>query len=204
MKRSLIPAATILGMTLFLGGCITPAATDRVSPHMERITGEASMRPEPGKALVVSMRPGRLGWAVNATIYDKADTPDYVYLGTVSYGSRIPYQAEPGRHLFMVVGESADFMQADLEAGKTYYVVVAARMGAWKARFSFRPDNGQIPESERRQWLADTVPLRPGKAGFAWAKEHANSIEFKRSKYLPAWRAKADKDKQVLKAASGH
>ena len=35
--------------------------------------------------------------------------------------------------MFSVVGEAADFLEADLAAGKTYYIQVAPRMGAWKA-----------------------------------------------------------------------
>ncbi len=58
----------------------------------------------------------------------------------------------------MVVSEAADFAKADVEAGKTYYVLVTPRMGWWKARFSLRPlmreqlDGKDFAEGSEAQW----------------------------------------------------
>jgi hypothetical protein len=99
--------------------------------------GARVVRSAEDTALVFFTRPSSYGGAIQATIYD-GDT----YIGTVSGGTHVAYQATPGTHLFMVVGESADFMSAELLPGKTYYAGVHARMGVWKARFSFVPFNG--------------------------------------------------------------
>ena len=94
--------------------------------------------PDNGKAMIVFMRPSSFGFAIQSSVFDIAgDTPSL--LGIVSAKTKVAHQVAPGEHLFMVVGESADFMSADLEADKTYFALVTPRMGAWKARFSLKP-----------------------------------------------------------------
>lgn len=61
------------------------------------------------------MRPSNYGGAIQVTVFD-----DTRYIATVSADTHVAYQAEPGKHTFMVVSEAADFMNADLTAGKTY------------------------------------------------------------------------------------
>lgn len=71
--------------------------------------------------------------------------------------TKVAYHTEPGEHMFMVIAESADFMQATLEAGKTYYAQIVPRPGVWKARFSFRPINDIAGETRLQQWIAETT-----------------------------------------------
>jgi hypothetical protein len=99
-------------------------------------TGQAAatLKPHPGNSLVVFLRPGRAAGLVHASVYD-----DDTILGVSSANTAIPYQAKPGTHRFMVVGEAADFLDADLVEGRTYYVLVGYRTGAWRVRFSLVP-----------------------------------------------------------------
>lgn len=54
----------------------------------------------------------------------------------------------------MVVSEAADFMDAELETGKTYYALVTPRLGVWKARFSLRPMTAvELDGQQLREWL---------------------------------------------------
>ena len=174
------------------------SACSTMSHHMTVVEGKTELQPEPGKALLVFLRPSSYGGAVQATIYN-----DITYIGTVSANTKIAYQATPGEHMFMVIGESGDFMQADLEEGKTYYARVAARMGVWKARFSFIPENGQTADSELNQWLANTKLTETNKEGHAWAEQNKPDITKKHDEYLVAWQGKADGKKQILKKSSG-
>jgi hypothetical protein len=169
---------------LFMSAC--------ASSHMV-VTEEGARvtRPEPGKALVYFLRPTAFGGAIQATLYDGDD-----YIGTVSAHTHIAYQAKPGHHLFMVIGESADFMQADLTEGKTYSAVVMPRMGIWKARFSFQPGSGM-------DQLGETKQVTVGEEGRVWARENAASIREKKAEYLPKWQEKPDRDKQTMRAESG-
>jgi len=103
----------------------------------------------------------------------------------------------------MVIGESADFMRATLKAGYTYYARVAARMGFWKARFSFIPYNGEESEETLQGWLNDTSLVTVNPEGVSWAAANRDSIASKHDEYLPQWKNKAEQDKQTLKASSG-
>lgn len=176
---------------LWLAGC--------ASTHMTEVgAGQQMTSTEPGRALVYFLRPSMFGGAIQSTIYD-GDR----YIGTVSAGTHVAYQAEPGRHMFMVIGENADFMQADLLAGKIYSAVVAPRMGVWKARFSLNPNNGQYSEAQIDEWLKSTREVTVNDEGLRWAQENAASIQQKKAADLPRWEAKPEADKQVLRAESG-
>ncbi len=162
------------------------------STHMAVVEEAAQItRPESGKALVYFLRPTSFGGAIQATIYDGDE-----YIGTISANTHIAYQANPGKHFFMVIGENADFMQAELTEGKTYSAVVMPRMGVWKARFSFQPGSGM-------DQLGGTKQVAVSEEGRVWARENADSIRDKKAEYLPKWQQKPDKDKQTLRAESG-
>lgn len=191
MKHVYTKLGSLLLIFLFLGGC--------ASSHMTVIPDDKKVsKPNADTALIYFARASSFGGAIQATVYD-----DDVYIGTISANTNIAYKAKPGRHMFMVVGESADFMQADLLAGKTYYTDVVVRPGVWKARFSFRPNNGQIPDAEVQKNLQDTKQVEPNSEGLKWAKDNAVSIVDKKNEYLPKWQAKPDSDKQILGAQSG-
>jgi hypothetical protein len=178
-----------------LGACATPEGS--MSPHLT-LAPDQTFKPEAGKALVIFMRPAVLGFAVQSPVFDGDN-----YVATVSAKTRVPYQAAPGKHLFMVIGESADFMQAELAAGKTYYALVTPRMGAWKARFSLRPVNSDTPPAEFNEWMAATRPAVANAEGPKWAKENAPSVQEKKNEYLPKWQAKPDAEKPTLNIGSG-
>jgi hypothetical protein len=170
------------------------------STQMTEVTTEQRVAaPVPGKSLVYLIRPSMFGGAIQSTVYDGDQ-----YIGTVSADTHIAYQADPGPHMFMVIGESADFMQADLVVGKTYSAVVAPRMGVWKARFSFRPNNGDFTDAQIQEWLASTREVTVNEEGLRWAQDNAASIQEKKAKYLPEWQSKPDAEKQILRAESGH
>lgn len=166
------------------------------SSHMTPVTdGPGVVRPSEGKVLVFFTRPSSYGGAIQATIYDGD-----MYIGTVSGGTHVAYETTPGTHLFMVIAESADFMRAELLPDKTYYAGVHARMGVWKARFSFVPFNGADVKRGRDE-VEDSRAMVVNEQGRRWASENARSIAEKKRKYLPAWERKSDQ--QTLHADSG-
>ncbi len=190
MKRTIgIPILT--ATFILLAAC--------ASTHMtETATGQQVTGPAEGKALLYFLRPSMFGGAIQSTIYDGDQ-----YIGTVSADTHIAYQAAPGPHMFMVIGENADFMQADLLPDKTYSAVVAPRMGMWKARFSLNPNNGQYSETQIQDWLKSTREVTVNDEGLRWARDNAASIQAKKAKYLPEWQSKPEAEKQILRAESG-
>jgi hypothetical protein len=125
------------------------------------------------------------------------------YIGIVPAKIRVAYQAEPGPHMFMIVGESADFMKAELAAGKTYYALVSARMGAWKARFSLNPVNANTSREKIAKWMKSSDQVVPNEKGLAWIANHKPEILKLKGRYLPKWLEKEEARKQIRRVDDG-
>jgi len=175
--NTMVRALCALVMVSILGGCM--------SSMMVKQPG-AVPKPDADKALVVFLRPSSFGGAIQASVYDTHGTGNE-FIGIVSSKTKL------ARHLFMVVGENADFMNADLDAGRTYYVLVSPRIGWWKARFSLLPIHKDRAakyslESERfRNWMSETEYVVKGPAALQWYSENKASIDSKQQQYMRDW-----------------
>jgi hypothetical protein len=170
--------------------------TDHMNPADE---DQQTKGPENGKALVHFMRPYKLTTRLSqATIYD-GDT----YIGTISADKRLAYQAEPGKHLFMVIGENADFMQAELLADKTYYVKIDSWSGFWKPRYGLIPLSGVVPQAEIDEYYASTQEVKVNGAGIKWAMDKQLEIQQRKADFFPDWLSTSDEKKQSLRPESG-
>lgn len=98
------------------------------------VASEPVMKPDEGKALVYIFRPSGMGFAINFQIWDGER-----FIGLSQAKSYFQYMADPGKHTFFAIAENKAFIEADLEAGKQYYIATSPRMGGWKARVSFEP-----------------------------------------------------------------
>jgi hypothetical protein len=194
-KWALIATLTI---AFVLSGC---AGTVK---NMQPFAGDlATIAPEPGKAMIVFMRPSTLGSAIQSSVFRVAEgTPEVV--GIVAAKAKVSYQVDPGEHLFMVIGESADFMSAEVEAGKTYYALVTPRMGVWKARFSLKPV--ARPDQDRTQldeWLEACSWVEKSAATESWAAENMADINDKQASYYIKWMEKSEADRPRLTPQDG-
>jgi hypothetical protein len=102
------------------------------SQYMVKATPTAA--PPLEKALVYFMRPSGVGFAVNFQIWDGSH-----FVGLSQAKSYFAYECDPGKHLFFGIAENRVAIEADLVAGKSYYIGTNVRMGAWKARMNFTP-----------------------------------------------------------------
>ena len=97
----------------------------------------------------------------------------------------------------MVVGESADFLKANLTETKTYYSIVSPRIGFWKARFSLHPvrnvQNAKFKYDSKEfvEMQSDSKFVKSGVKANDWALKNAASINKKLTSYLPKWKQKA-------------
>ncbi len=123
--------------------------------------------------------------------------------GIVSAKKKVVYKTEPGERLFMVVGESADFMKADLEAGKIYYSLVKPRMGVWKARFSLAPVPKAADQEKLNDWKNTCQYYENTDASYQWAEKNAKSIASKKEKYLKKWNARPEAERPALLREDG-
>ena len=125
--------------------------------------------PSANKALVYFMRPSGFGFAIHFQIWE-----NYRLIGLSQAKSYFAYVCDPGKHLFIGRAENKRAVEADLEAGKTYYILTQAKMGGWKARMAF------IPVTRSSEYW-DKVELYKQKLNFVvLQKEVAEEWENKR------------------------
>ena len=138
--------------------------------------------PPPDKALIVFLRPQSRGHSVHASIYDGEE-----FFGFVQTDTCFLYEAEPGEHDFMVIGETANFMDADLEAGRIYFVQVKIKIGMAKARFVFSPVTAETEEWDKLEgWLKSAYLVEPKDSAREWYENNKPSVATKRSKASPS------------------
>jgi hypothetical protein len=153
--------------------------------------------PSDDEATVVFMRVSSYGGAIQAALFD-ATGSESEFIGIISTGKKIAYTTSPGPHRFMVVSEAADFLEADLLGGRTYYAMVTPRMGAWKARFSLYPVSA-IPDAEFSlqsekfdRWQETTDFIENTDASRQWARDNMASVQEKRTAYEAVWAEKSE------------
>jgi len=181
---------------LLVTGCAGP-----ISHMREMSAGENPPAAPPGKATIVFMRPSTLGYAIASSVYELKPGGD-VFVGIVPAKRKLAYVADPGPTRFMVVSEAADFMAAELEAGKTYYALVTPRVGVWKARFSLRPLTAEeLRGTQFTDWDGECRWIDNTPGSHRWAKEHWEDIQSKKTEYLQKWEPRTDKS--ILRASDG-
>lgn len=196
---SLIRSASILVvLTLLLSGCAGTIKNMREVP-----AGSAEVVPEKGKAVVVFMRPSGMGFAIQSSVFEvKGD--NITLAGIVAAKTKVAYRVAPGKHLFMVIGEGADYMSADLLPNKTYYAYVTPRMGVWKARFSLEPKHKQeLNTPELNSALDDCKWVEKIPESDNWMIENMESIKSKHAEYYPEWMALPENERVRLLPEDG-
>ncbi len=163
---------------------------------------ESTYQVAPDEALVVFLRPSSIGYAVQSVVYE-VTKEDEKLIGVVPAKKKIVYHTTPGRHLFMVIGENADFMKADLKGGNVYYAVVNPRMGMWKARFSLGAVHYNIDSNKLKDWKESCTLVENSPDAFKWAKAHAKNIHYDRVRYLKKWNEKTEDKKPKLNPEDG-
>ena len=191
MFKKLIASVTLL---LVLTGCKSTLMTPAEDQQRSNVA--------PGQSQITFMRSSFVGQAIQASVFDvTSGTPEFI--GIISNDTQLAHDTKPGEHTFMVVGESADFLKADLLADKAYYSIVTPRMGFWKARFSLHPVRSEqnagkfkYDSKKFKEMIKDSSYVVTSEQALNWANKNAADISKKLAKYLPAWNAK-DPTKQA-------
>jgi hypothetical protein len=87
-----------------------------------------------GKAVVYFARPSAMGFAINFIYFDSAKV-----IGRFNGPKYIRYECDPGKHIFWARSENKDFIDAEVEAGKIYFIEASPKMGAVKAGVKLEP-----------------------------------------------------------------
>jgi hypothetical protein len=153
--------------------------------HMREVAN-VDTRATPDGSVVVFIRASGMGSAVQSSVFEVTDGSSPVLVGILAAKKKVAYRTTPGRHMFMIVGENADFLDSNLAPGKVYHVVTAMGPGAFKPWFALRPVRG-AERADLPGWLRETSWVETTDGSFRWAEDHASSIQAKRTQYFPEW-----------------
>ena len=189
---------SVWAAVLLMAGC-----AGRIK-HMQPVADpNVSYAPAENQATVIFIRPSKRGTGYQSSVFD-ATTEENRLIGVLAARKKVAYVTAPGRHLFMVIGEKADFMKADLSAGKTYYVVVTPERGTWLVNYSFSPQRWDVLETPLFQrWVDGCTWVENTDASRKWADDNLPSIRSKRESAFKVWDAKPEEDKPFLRPEDG-
>lgn len=196
---------TIILFAIVLGACTaTGKYTTSVPESNDLIKAD--------KAAIVFMRASSYGGAITSPLLEVDEQGNTSMVGIIGPDEKMVKYVEPGERMFMVIGENADFMKANVEAGKVYYAIIRPRMGIWKARFSVTPfklqpenDNFNLQGENLIEWLAECKMTEPNQAAFAWHTQKVEDLRKLYLEYYPDWKAKdvAKRDAATLATIDG-
>lgn len=172
-------------------GC-APMHVHGKSRYMDELPLETALTPSADKANIIFIRPVGSAWRQASTVFDV--TGDKMELiGVVPNMKKLVYSVDPGQYTFMVLGETTDYISADVEAGKSYYARVVQRMGAWKARFSLVPiQRSDFSNEKVQKWLTSTQYVKPNDKLDDWFAKHKESIVNKHQVNFKKWMSKEE------------
>jgi hypothetical protein len=89
-----------------------------------RAVDQVNTTPAPNEAVIVFLRPS--GWqaGLQSSVFELNKQGPTTLIGLVAAKKKLAHRTTPGPHTYMVIGESADFMAADLQPGRIYHTVV--------------------------------------------------------------------------------
>ncbi len=154
------------------------------------------------ESVIVFFRATSVGGGIQAPVIEASEDGKLSYVAIVSAATKYLHRTTPGKHLYVVGGESSEMLEADMEAGKTYYAYVSPRMGWWKARFAFVPVPDATDESFKKdlawcKWVQNT----PG--GETWFQDNLPSLQTKYTDALKEHQEAKPEDKKIIRPEHG-
>jgi hypothetical protein len=179
---------------LALGGC----------HHATRQEATVSKAP-PGQAQMVFLRPTKSAHTVAIFMIDSAEQPAQ-FLGLVSSDTKLVARVPPGDHLFMVIADQdAEFMEAHLQAGSTYYTLARGRYdGNSDWHFYLLPihresaDSHNLRSPDFRKWDSACRKVEKTPEADQWFGEYHNSVEYLRGYFLNRWYGRSAESRAEL------
>jgi len=91
-------------------------------------------KPVEGKTMVYFARRDASAFLIKFSIYDGD-----LFLGKLGANKYFAYECDPGKHVFMAKSENTSYVEAELEAGKTYVMDTKVRIGVMTAQVKLSP-----------------------------------------------------------------
>ena len=145
----------------------------------------------PDEAKVVFMRSSMVAAAIGCDLFEVVNG-ELKFIGQLPTGNKVAYETTPGRKVFMAYGTAADFMLADVSAGKTYYSIVRPNWGTG----GFAPTPIRDRNAEFHGWLSGTKLIEPNpKEAEAWFAENKQRLQGIYADYWGRFERKSETEK---------
>jgi hypothetical protein len=155
------------------------------------------------ESAIVFFRATHFGGAVQAPVADVTDDK-LEHVAVVSAKMKVLHKTAPGKHFYLVGGESSELLEADLEGGKIYYVYISPRLGWWKARFVFVPVTKKDLETDRfKEDLAWCEWHTNAPEAEAWFRDNLPSMKAKRADAYKRHNEANAEDRKILRPEDG-
>ena len=191
MTRARVGCAVLVVVGLAVGGCV-PLRGMRQVPA-ERV----GVKPPADQAAIIFMRAARTG--TTTSLFELRGSQDR-FIGLLVPDTRLVHLTAPGRTRFMVIGRHASFLDAELEAGKTYDVAVLDGPDV-EEPFVLRPVAPADARPVIQYCFASCAWVENTEKSEEWARKQWTSIQRKKAQDLPKWESRPNRP--MLKAADG-
>ena len=163
-----------------------------------------TVTPMEGKALIVFVRAP----SSDVTSLDYRRSPVFEItnsksepelVGILPVKTKIAYQIDPGKHLFMVVGEIAEFMTAEVLPNSTYYVLVLARLGNRAAIYSLKAiDKREQISKDFKELIDSSKWVENTPVSLNWASSNMASVRSAQSASYSRWAQRPESERPHL------
>ncbi|WP_417819248.1 hypothetical protein [Terasakiella sp.] len=156
------------------------------SQHMQAIDkSNLNLTVDDHSALIEFMRPESYGSRFQSSIFNITNgTPELV--GILSAQNRFIIKLPAGSYRFAVIGENADFLDAELDDGKLYAASITTHIGFMRMQYKLHAVKNSSLEAFNQQ-CPSCIWTKPLPSAKEWADANMPSIRSKISKYLPKW-----------------
>ncbi|HEX2953382.1 MAG TPA: hypothetical protein VHR47_05295, partial [Bacillota bacterium] len=117
-------------------------------------TVENELKPDSENALITFIRPEKFIKDVPFGIWGEDG-----YLGTLRGNTYFRVSVKPGKHIFVAKSEKYSVVEADVEAGKEYYIQLKAKVGMFLAGVQMMPVNKVTKDIELQGWLKSSTEI---------------------------------------------
>ena len=148
----------------------------------------------------------RYGASPSVSLHDVTGSQRKI-VGILTIGQKLAYRVPPGRHEFMLQNRgSTDFLEANVAAGKTYYVVLQRTDDSYDQRYGFRPvRSSDFGTGLFARWETNLSYVDRREAWERWSKANDASIESRSRDHRLAWEklGPAERSLKTLRVSDG-
>ena len=194
LYRSMLLAALVV-----VGGC----ASEPPKPQFVESANQTLSPPPPDKAQIVFLEPiNSIQGLIPVGIFE-IDGDSRTLLATTGAHSKVAVLFEPGRHFLMAnhSGGVAHFLEANVAAGKRYYVLLRF---IYANGFQMRPlrpagpSDYTVAGKDFPHWISETRFVEKTPDSDAFFEKYRDAVDKSQAKAWASWQAKTAEERAEL------